>query len=121
MRRPSAKPATPEPSAPRIFGSREFIVRKYPTLPFGAHFCLVDRHIHVVRVENYGPDLRLTPAYRLGLKFGDRVHAVNGVAVRAEADVEGLEAELGAAEEFSLEVDQCPRSHKVRRRGGGVV
>eukprot|EP00123_Amoebidium_parasiticum_P016480 comp23450_c0_seq1/m.39128 comp23450_c0_seq1/g.39128 ORF comp23450_c0_seq1/g.39128 comp23450_c0_seq1/m.39128 type:complete len:354 (-) comp23450_c0_seq1:46-1107(-) len=95
------------------FGYREISVRKPANIPFGALFCPVSKHLYVVKVDYHSLDYRISAAYRIGLRFGDRIHVVNGCAVSSASSLHQIYDELKAATQVFLEVDECPSTRKV--------
>eukprot|EP00124_Ichthyophonus_hoferi_P005290 Ihof_evm2s731 gene=Ihof_evmTU2s731 len=101
-----------EESKKSSFGYREITVKKAHNQTFGAHFCSVSKHLCVARVDCFGADYQYSPAYRMGLRFGDRIHVVNGVTTSSETNVYKLEALLKAATDITIGVDDRPETMK---------
>lgn len=90
---------------------REVSVRKDAKTPFGAHFGPVGKFLYVIHIEKLS-DMKLSAAFRAGIKFGDRLNSVNGVSVDSHTDLEELHRTLKNASSITFEIDQRPINTK---------
>eukprot|EP00123_Amoebidium_parasiticum_P008471 comp18830_c0_seq1/m.20825 comp18830_c0_seq1/g.20825 ORF comp18830_c0_seq1/g.20825 comp18830_c0_seq1/m.20825 type:complete len:570 (-) comp18830_c0_seq1:318-2027(-) len=100
-------------------GYREITVRKQPHSPFGMMLCSVNNHLYVARVEMYTPEFLLSPAYRAGLHFGDRIDVINTKAVNGSSDLQSIYRTLKGANSVTLEIDERPAARKICTIRGG--